>query len=91
MAYKSIHPQLESEGSGTKLKDRILIDKVGAAPFQADFLALGTNLPAPHERMSCIVGLRGFSTCFETPEARGLFARCILILAAVLPTTLRQI
>lgn len=117
MAFKSIHPQLESEGSDTKIKDcveqirqifelscllhdvghapfshtgesffedtartmdRMLIDEVGDAFFQADFLALGTNLPAPHERMSCIVGLRGFPTYFETPETRGLFARCIL-------------
>lgn len=117
MAFKSIYPQLESDGADTDLRghieqirqifelscllhdvghapfshtgesffvdaartmDHILVDEVGDTSFQADFSALGTNLPAPHERMSCIVGLRGFSTYFETPQARGLFARCIL-------------
>ena len=46
--------------------------------FSADFDALGANKPAPHECMSCVVGLRTYSDFFENPEQRDLFARCII-------------
>lgn len=58
--------------------DRSLIDCVNEETFRADFTALGTNLPAPHERMSCVVGLCRFADHFHDAWERGLFARCIL-------------
>lgn len=58
--------------------DHALIECVQEDSFQTDFNALGTNLPAAHERMSCIVGLRGFPAYFKDAQGRSLFARCIL-------------
>lgn len=46
--------------------------------FSEDFDALGANKPAPHECMSCIVGLRTYSTFFENVKQKDLFARCII-------------
>ena len=46
--------------------------------FSADFDALGAKKPAPHECMSCVVGLSVFSRFFEQIEDRSLFARCII-------------
>ncbi|NLJ31433.1 MAG: HD domain-containing protein [Clostridiales bacterium] len=46
--------------------------------FSEDFVALGTNKPAPHECMSCVVGIRVFSKHFKTLKERSLFARCII-------------
>jgi len=46
--------------------------------FAADFDALGTLKPAPHECMSCIVGLSLFPNLFTSPKERSLFARCII-------------
>lgn len=46
--------------------------------FSADFDALGTKKPAPHECMSCVVGLCTFPQYFDTVMERNLFARCII-------------
>lgn len=46
--------------------------------FWEDFDALGTKKPAPHECMSCVVGLRAFPDYFNTDMERSLFARCII-------------
>ena len=51
---------------------------VGDNSFSEDFDALGTNKPAPHECMSCIVGLRTYSVFFENVEQKSFFARCII-------------
>lgn len=55
-----------------------LKSSVGDKQFSEEFEALGTNMPAPHECMSCVVGLRTFSGCFQSAEERSLFARCII-------------
>lgn len=46
--------------------------------FEMDFDALGTKKPAPHECMSCIVGLRVFPQYFKSPLEKSFFARCII-------------
>lgn len=46
--------------------------------FKNDFSALGTKKPAPHECMSCVVGLKSFPKYFFLVEDRNLFARCII-------------
>lgn len=46
--------------------------------FSEDFDALGAKKPAPHECMSCVVGLKTFSSYFDTSAERDLFARCII-------------
>lgn len=51
---------------------------VGDNSFSEDFDALGANKPAPHECMSCIVGLRTYSVFFENVEQKSFFARCII-------------
>ena len=56
-----------------KLKDCVNDDK-----FSEDFEALGTKKPAPHECMSCIVGINAFPSFFETTFEKNLFARCII-------------
>lgn len=45
--------------------------------FSDDFDALATKKPAPHECMSCVVGIEVFPEYFKTPQERSLFARCI--------------
>ncbi len=55
-----------------------LLDSVDCTDFSADFDALGTKKPAPHECMSCVVGLNMFPNYFNTPFKRNLFARCII-------------
>lgn len=62
--------------AGTLHQD--LKDCVGEDSFSADFDALGTNKPAPHECMSCIVGIRTFSDLFDSAQERAFFARCII-------------
>lgn len=63
-------------------KEKTLYSKlkecVNDARFSADFGALGAKKPAPHECMSCVVGLSVFSRFFEQIEDRSLFARCII-------------
>lgn len=51
---------------------------VNEKKFSIDFDALGAKKPAPHECMSCIVGLRIYSNYFENAEQRDLFSRCII-------------
>lgn len=51
---------------------------VNDATFSIDFNALGAKKPAPHECMSCIVGLRVYLNYFEDAEQRDLFSRCII-------------
>jgi len=51
---------------------------VDESSFCKDFDDLGTNKPAPHECMSCVVGLKTFATYFNNEQERGLFARCII-------------
>lgn len=46
--------------------------------FAEDFDALATNKPAPHECMSCIVGLKAFPNRFQSEKDKDLFARCII-------------
>lgn len=55
-----------------------LKESVGDEQFSEDFDVLGAKKPAPHECMSCVVGLRTFPSCFETSAERSLFARCII-------------
>lgn len=55
-----------------------LKESVNEKVFSDDFDALGTKKPAPHECMSCVVGLRIFPQYFENPFDRDLFARCII-------------
>lgn len=55
-----------------------LKDSVNCSDFSTDFNALGTKKPAPHECMSCVVGLKTFPNYFDTPFKRNLFARCII-------------
>lgn len=55
-----------------------LKDCVGDEAFSKDFDALGTNKPAPHECMSCVVGIRAFPELFKDSGERSLFARCII-------------
>ncbi len=45
--------------------------------FFEDFLALGSK-PAPHECMSCVVGLKTFPCFFDDSQERSFFARCII-------------
>lgn len=51
---------------------------VNKAEFSADFDELGAKKPAPHECMSCIVGLRIYSDYFQSVEQREFFSRCII-------------
>lgn len=51
---------------------------VGKEKFSADFDGLGTTKPAAHECMSCIVGLRTYTSYFKNAEQRDLFSRCII-------------
>jgi len=51
--------------------------------FSADFDALGVKKPAPHECMSCVVGLETFPAHFSSSDDRILFARCILGMSIV--------
>lgn len=55
-----------------------LKEYVGDDSFSKDFDALGVNKPAPHECMSCVVGLRTYSVFFENVEQKAFFARCII-------------
>lgn len=58
--------------------NKLLVDTVNEAAFTADYECIEkTKPPAPHERMSAIVGLRTFPDRFRSPEERSLFARCI--------------
>ena len=57
---------------------KLLKEVVADATFSTDFDSLGTKKPAPHECMSCIVGIKTFSHYFGTNEARDIFSRCIL-------------
>ena len=57
---------------------KLLTDCVNDALFTHDFEALGAKKPAPHECMSCIVGIRTFPEYFLSSEDRCLFARCII-------------
>ena len=51
---------------------------VGTDEFSADFDALGAKKPAPHECMSCVVGIRTYAGYFYDEEERELFSRCII-------------
>ena len=55
-----------------------LKDCVKEESFSADFDALGTNKPAPHECMSCVVGIKRFSDLFNNTREKAFFARCII-------------
>jgi hypothetical protein len=55
-----------------------LKDCVEEDSFSADFDTLGTNKPAPHECMSCVVGIKTFFYLFKDAQERALFARCIV-------------
>ena len=57
----------------SKLKSTVNDDK-----FTSDFDALGVKKPAPHECMSCIVGIEMFHNYFTSASERALFARCII-------------
>lgn len=63
----------ETDNLYMSLKESVNTDK-----FSHDFDGLGTNKPAPHECMSCVVGLRIYSNYFQNAEQRELFARCII-------------
>lgn len=59
---------------------------VGNEDFTKDFDALGTKMPAAHECMSCVVGLKTFDKHIKEEKDRALFARCII----GLPVTFRE-
>lgn len=63
-----------------------LKETVDCPNFTSDFDALATKKPAEHECMSCIVGLKTFSSFFNSTEDRSLFARCII----GMPTKFRE-
>lgn len=46
--------------------------------FEKDFSGLATKKPAPHECMSCVVGLKKFHQYFSEASVRSFFARCII-------------
>ena len=56
---------------------RLLKECVNDERFTADFDALGAKKPAPHECMSCVVGIKTFSSYFKLAEERSFFARSI--------------
>lgn len=51
---------------------------MGSEEFSVDFDALGAKKPAPHECMSCVVGLRTYPDYFNDREQREFFSRCII-------------
>lgn len=51
---------------------------VAETTFAEDFDALATKKPAPHECMSCVVGLKVFPDSFHSAKDRDFFARCII-------------
>lgn len=57
---------------------RMLKECVNEDKFTIDFNALGAKKPAPHECMSCIVGIKTFPDYFKESFERELFARCII-------------
>lgn len=57
---------------------RKLKESVNDENFSTDFDALGVKMPAPHECMSCVVGLNAFPSYFGKSDDRSLFARCII-------------
>lgn len=57
---------------------KLLKESVNDEQFSSDFDALGAKKPAPHECMSCVVGIRTFAAHFESVNERNLFARCII-------------
>lgn len=57
---------------------RLLKECVDDERFTADFDALGAKKPAPHECMSCVVGIKTFSSHFKLAEERSFFARSII-------------
>ena len=57
---------------------QLLADTVNDKLFSDEFDELGVKKPAPHECMSCIVGIKTFPEYFESAEERSLFARCII-------------
>nr|WP_326215826.1 hypothetical protein [uncultured Oscillibacter sp.] len=57
---------------------KLLKECVNNKQFTADFDALGAKKPAPHECMSCVVGIKTFSTYFKSSEERSFFARSII-------------
>ena len=55
-----------------------LVDSVGDEQFAQEFEGLGAKKPAPHECMSCVVGIKTFPEYFASSNDRSLFARCII-------------
>ena len=56
----------------------LLKECVNDYEFSKDFDELGTNKPAPHECMSCIVGIKKFPENFINSYDKSFFARCII-------------
>ncbi len=63
-----------------------LKEVVGCPNFTDISEALAIKKPAEHECMSCIVGLKAFSSFFDSTEDRSFFARCII----GMPTKFRE-
>lgn len=56
----------------------ILCESVNDDQFTSDFSSLGAKKPAPHECMSCVVGIRRFAHYFDNFTQKSFFARCII-------------
>lgn len=57
---------------------KLLSDCVDDKQFSQEFEELGAKKPAPHECMSCVVGIKTFPEYFPSSNERSLFARCII-------------
>lgn len=57
---------------------KLLVGSVNDDLFTKEFEELGAKKPAPHECMSCVVGIKTFPEYFTSSEERSLFARCII-------------
>lgn len=56
---------------------QMLIETVGSEEFKKDIPEIESDAAAPHEIMSCIVGIREFGRLLTDVESREFFARCI--------------
>lgn len=54
-----------------------LIKLVGNKTFQQDVPSEESNAAAPHELMSCIIGIKEFGFLLKDSDAKDFFARCI--------------
>lgn len=56
----------------------LLKESVGDEDFSKNFDSLGAKKPAPHECMSCVVGIKRFAHYFGSSQQKSFFSRCII-------------